>query len=322
MGSAWSSGLRSLIVLALVYQGSPTASLEVFEYSQVHLGMKVRMRLFAPGSELADSAARAAFARIAALDGIMSDYRADSELRRLEDNGTVWTPVSPDLFAVMERAVAIARTTDGAFDPTIAPMVRLWREARRNRRLPESSDIEAARARVGWHRIELDPARRAIRLTPLQAGSTVQLDLGGIAKGYILQDALRVLRSRGVARALVESGGDIVVGDAPPGRPGWRIDAPGANPGFTARAQRLTNAALASSGPSAQFLEIDGIRYSHVIDPRTGVGLTNGLTARVIAPDAATADALSTALTVAGPDRWAGVLSRFPDAVASVERAY
>ena len=131
----------------------------------------------------------------------------------------------------------------------------------------------------------------------------MRLDLGGIAKGYILQQALGAMVPLGVTQALVEAGGDIVVGDAPPGRDGWRIDVAGSDAVFAARAARLTNAALATSGPTAQFVEIDGVRYSHVVDPRTGMGLTNGVTARVIARDGATADALATALTVAGPSR-------------------
>jgi thiamine biosynthesis lipoprotein len=140
----------------------------------------------------------------------------------------------------------------------------------------------------------------------------MRLDLGAIAKGFILQDALRTLRERGLRSALLEAGGDIVVGDAPPGRDGWLIDAPGADPAFAARAAALVNAALATSGPAAQSVQLDGVRYSHVIDPRSGLGLTNGITARVIARDAATADALATAYSVLGRaasfDPGAGVL--------------
>jgi thiamine biosynthesis lipoprotein len=279
--------------------------------------MEVRIRLFAASAPAAETAGTAAFARIAALDRMMSDYRPDSELRRLQGKGRAWTPVSPELFAVLQRSVAIARKTEGAFDPTIAPLARLWRDARSSQRLPEPSAIEAAKAHVGWRHISLDASRRAVRTR-----NDLQLDLGGIAKGYILQDALRELRTRGIHSALIEAGGDIVVSGAPPGRSGWRIEAPGADPAFVARAHNLTNAALSTSGPSAQYLEVDGIRYSHVIDPRTGLGLTNNLLARVIADDAATADALATALTVAGPDRWRTILTRFPNVVASVDRVH
>jgi FAD:protein FMN transferase len=286
------------------------------EFSQVHMGMPVRLVLHAASPDAARLAAGAAFERIAALDRMMSDYRDDSELRRLDARPLEWIPVSEELFAVLTRAVEIAEATGGAFDPTVAPLVALWRDARKSGRLPERSRLEAARALVGWRDIHFDSSRRAIRLG--RAG--MRLDLGGIAKGYILQEALRTLRAHGVDSALLEAGGDIVVGDAPPGRPGWRIDTPSADPAFTDRAAKLCNAALATSGPTSQFVELDGVRYSHVVDPRTGLGVTNHVVARVIAEEGATADALATALTVVGPKGAGAILRRFPDVRIDLRR--
>jgi thiamine biosynthesis lipoprotein len=225
-------------------------------------------------------------------------------------------PVSRELLDVLDRAVTVARITGGAFDPTVGPAVALWRDARAARRLPDAHAIAHAKSKVDWRQVSIDRSRRAVRL----AGSGVELDLGGIAKGYILQEALVLLRTMRLPSALVQSGGDIVVGTAPPGRDGWSIEVPGATLEIAARAGRLTNAALATSGPSEQFVEIDGRRYSHVIDPRTGMALTNQVTAHVIAPDGATADALSTALTVLDPRRVPGVLARFPGVLAGVVR--
>jgi FAD:protein FMN transferase len=274
------------------------------------MGLPVRIRLYSSSEEAARTAAAAAFARIAALDQMMSDYRADSELRRLS---SAWSPVSRELFAVLERAIEIADVTGGAYDPTVGPLVALWREARQSHRLPDASAIDAAKTLVGWRLVQLDPARPAVRL----AREGVRLDLGGIAKGYIIQQALQAMIPFGVTRALVEAGGDIVVGDAPPGRNGWSIDVTGSDAEFVARAARLTNAAVATSGPAAQFVEIDGVRYSHVVDPRTGLGLTNQVTARVIAANGATADALATALTVA-PHTLPRIRRQFPDAAVSL----
>jgi FAD:protein FMN transferase len=298
------------------------------EYTAVHMDMPVRIVLYAPAG-VAAAAARSAFDRIAALEDILSDYRPQSELRRLEQRAGEWVPVSEELFAVLERALFVARLSGGAYDPTVAPLVELWREARRTGRMPHAAALDAARARVGWQRVELDSARSAVRL---HAGT--RLDVGGIAKGWVLQDALRVLREHGAARALVEAGGDIVVGAAPPGRSGWRIDVPGSagdgdahapsaaggdhadGPGaFAARAAALVNAALATSGDAAQFVDIDGVRYSHVVDPRTGIGVTHRRTVHVIAADAALADALATALGVLGVEAAARVLAAFPDVV-------
>jgi FAD:protein FMN transferase len=312
--------LRPLIVLGLV-AGSPILETRIptserptlYEFAQVHMGLPVRLHLYAQNEKAARMASASAFSRIAELDRMMSDYRPDSELRRLASNGD-WTVVSPELFDVLKRAVLVARETGGAFDPTIAPLVSIWREARATERLPARADLDAARRRVGWRHLQFDERDRAVRLMQ----PDMRLDLGGIAKGYILQEARRILHQHGVAAALVEAGGDIVAGNAPPGREGWRIDVGGAGGALEERAGRLVNAALATSGPTAQFVEIEGVRYSHVIDPRTGVGVTNDLVARVIAEDAATADALATALTVIGSID-SSLLSRFPGTLASLD---
>jgi thiamine biosynthesis lipoprotein len=286
--------------------GQPVAP--PLEFTQVHMGMPVRIVLHAPDDETARQAASAAFARVAAVDQMMSDYRPDSELRRLDARPEEWVPVSPELFTVLARAAEISEATHGAFDVSVAPLVALWREARTTRRLPDKPRLEAARSLVGWRHVQLDASRRAVRL----AKRGMRLDLGGIAKGYILEEARRTLVMHGITRVLIESGGDIIVGDPPPGRPGWQIDAASAGSAFVERAARLCNAALATSGATAQFVEIDGVRYSHIIDPRTGLGVTDPTVARVIAEDAATADGLATALTILGQHAVPALSARFP----------
>jgi thiamine biosynthesis lipoprotein len=139
----------------------------------------------------------------------------------------------------------------------------------------------------------------------------MRLDLGGVAKGYILQEALATLRAEGVAAGLLEAGGDIVVGDAPPGRAGWRIANELVADWGPISYELITNFAVATSGPSAQFVDIDGVRYSHVVDPRTGQALTTATTAIVMAPDGATADALATAATVVGATGLEALRARF-----------
>lgn len=281
------------------------------------MGLPVRILLHAPDERRAETAARAAFDRIAALDDVMSDYRPDSELRRLEASGQHWTRVSADLIEVLTTAVAVGRATDGAFDPTVGPLVALWRETRATRTLPLPARIAAARARVGWRHLEIDGRRGAVRL----ARAGMKLDLGGIAKGYILQQAMRTLHDHGVDRALIESGGDIVTGSGPPGAPGWRIETPGADPAFHRRAAALSHAALATSGATEQFVEIDGVLYGHILDPRTGLGITHRTVARVIAADAAIADALATALAIVGATGAQPLLERFPEVVVSLSPA-
>ena len=309
---------RALLIVVLLLSGAAgfageTPPLGRQEYTEVHMGMPVRIVLYAPAGQ-GPAAARRAFDRIAMLDRMMSDYRPDSELRRLQERPQEWVGVSAELLDVLTRSAAIASASGGAFDPTIGPLVGLWRRARDTGRLPDPAELERARALVGWQLVARDPARRAIR----RKNAGMRLDLGGIAKGYILQEGLATLRAHGVPRALVAAGGDIVAGDPPPDARGWRIDVSGASAEFTARALALTNAAVATSGPTAQFAVIDGIRYSHVVDPRTGAGVTNAIVAHVIAPDGATADALATALGVVGAKGAPALLVRFPDVVASV----
>lgn len=286
------------------------------EFSELHMGVEVRIVLYAPDDPRARSAARAAFARIAELEDIMSDYRPESEVRRLERRPAEWVPVSEELFHVLARGLQVAEATDGAFDPTVGPLVALWREARRRGRLPHARALDSARALVGWRHVSLDSAGRRVRL----ATAGMRLDLGGIAKGDIAQRALEAMRLHGVTSALVEAGGDIAVGDAPPGERGWRIDTPAADSLVRVRAAALVSAAIATSGPGSQFVEIAGRRYSHVVDPRTGLGLTSANQATVIAPEGALADALATALTVLDAEAGARVVSRYDDVWASVTR--
>jgi thiamine biosynthesis lipoprotein len=297
----------SLIVLALLgTAGAP--ALSRFEFTAVHMGVPVRITLYAASASAATAAGRAAFARIAALDATMSDYRPDSELVQLSATPGEWVQVSEDLFAVLARAREIADATGGAFDPTLGRLTSLWRDARRSGRRPDATAQAEARAATGWRRLDLDRQRRAVRL----AAPGLRLDLGGIAKGYILNQARRALAASGHDRALIEAGGDIVAGAAPPGAMGWRVHVPGASAPFQALAGALRHAALATSGATSQFVEIDGVRYSHVLDPATGVGVTHASLAHVIADDGATADALATALSVVGPARAGGLMAAFP----------
>lgn len=283
------------------------------EFTAVHMGVQVRIVLYARSDPVARSAARAAFSRIAELDDKLSDYRPSSEVRRLSQRPGAWQPVGRDLLRVLALAQEVNRQSDGAFDVTVGPLVRLWREARESGRLPDMEALALARSRAGSALLELDTIGALVRL----GTSGMQLDLGGIAKGYILQEALAVLRAQGVPSALVEAGGDVVVGTAPPRTAGWSVLVLDADSAVRARSSALVNVAIATSGGSEQFVEIDGVRYSHVLDPRTGLGVTGRHVVTVIARDAALADAAATAFSVLGPDEAATLKSRYPDLLVS-----
>ncbi len=279
-----------------------TRPLERCEFTTPQMGVPFRIVLYAPDRARAEAAARAAFARIAELNAVMSDYDSDSELSRLSataGSGRA-VPVSDDLWRVLERAQALARRTDGAFDVTVGPAVILWRKARRDRVLPDPARLARARAAIGWRYLELDAGARTARLRV----PGMKLDLGGIAKGYAVDEALKVLAAHDLHRALVSGGGDLAVNEPPPGRPGWRVEVapPEPAPELPRRFVSLRRAALATSGDVFQHVEIGGVRYSHIVDPRTGLGLTDHSQVSVIARDGLTADSLSTAISVLGPE--------------------
>jgi thiamine biosynthesis lipoprotein len=298
-----------------MFPDADQAKLQRFEFTSPHMGTTFRIVLYAEDEKTAKAAADAAFKRIAELDGIMSDYKSTSELMQLcKKAGGEPVPVSDDLFQVLTRALEISRLTEGAFDITVGPVVRLWRLARRTMMMPNADDLNRARALVGYEKVHLDAKNKTVRLTT----KGILLDLGGIAKGYAARAALEVLRQHGIRHALVAGGGDIVVGDAPPGAPGWRIGiAPLDNP--NSKPQRhlsLTNAAVSTSGDAEQYVEIGGKRYSHILDPKTGLGLTTRMSVTVIATDGKTSDGLATGMCVLGPQRGLPVIEKIDGAAA------
>ena len=266
-----------------------------FEAVEPHMGTLFRITVYVPDSGVARAATNAAFTRVKQLDEALSDYNPDSELMRLTRHPAMgWTPVSTDLFHILEVSQRLARDSGGAFDVTCGPIVKLWREARKTRRLPSHEAIAEALSRSGYKHLFLDNRRRAVRLDI--AG--MQLDLGAIAKGYAADEALEVLHRRGLKRAMVAASGDIAMGEAPPGTKGWRIlIEPSEN---TERVLLLSNSAVSTSGDRNQFVEIAGRRYSHIVDARTGMALTESKGVTVVARRGIDADSLATAACILG----------------------
>jgi thiamine biosynthesis lipoprotein len=226
--------------------------------------------------------------------------------------------VSDDLWRVLKEAQDMAQKSGGAFDVTVGPVVRLWRRARIRRQLPSPERMKTARQKVGYKLIRLHPESQQVELLE----PDMLLDLGGIAKGYAADEALAVLRKHGIRRALVDAGGDIVLGDPPPGRPAWRIGvAPLDDDAPPSQFLALANVAVATSGDAWQHVVIDGVRYSHIIDPRTGTGLTDHSSVTVVARDGITADALASAVSVLGPEKGIELVEKTCGAAAFIVRA-
>jgi thiamine biosynthesis lipoprotein len=269
--------------------------------------------LYAPDTATANRAAKAAFERIAALELVMSDYDPQSEVSRLcQTPAGQAVPISDDLFRALELSLDAARRSEGAFDPTIGPLVQLWRQARKSHQLPSPESIAEAKSRVGWQWLKLDARKHTATLLRPR----MQIDLGGNGKGFAADEAMRELKKLGVTSAMVAASGDIALGDAPPGKKGWEIgiasiDHP--NQGLTG-SLCLSRAAVSTSGDTEQFVEIQGRRYSHIVDPATGYGLTNRIGVTIVAPNASISDSLDTTISVMGVQKglrlvesWRGV---------------
>jgi thiamine biosynthesis lipoprotein len=295
-------------------RAATTRALERFEYSQIHMGVRTRLVVYATDETAAVNACRGAFARVAQVDRAASDYLKTSELNRLcTTAATRPVKLSDDLFALLSEAQRLSELTDGAFDITVGPYVQLWRQARKDKRLPDPQALAEAGKRVSWRKVKLDPANRTARLEV----SGMKLDLGGIAKGYAGDCAVQTLREHGIMSALFEAGGDIVLSDAPPGTDGWIIELEDAGPNMP-KELTLSNCGVSTSGDTMQFVEIEGKHYSHVVDPRTGMGLTTRMMGTVVAPKGIWSDGLSKAVYLIGEDKMAELIKHYPGARAYV----
>ena len=242
--------------------------------------------------------------RLERVNDLMSTWRPDSELSRFNRHqGTAWFPVSAETADVVAEGIRVGRMTDGAFDITVGPLVRLWQFGPDpSPALPTVEDLEATRARVGLEHLEVrldPPALRKVR-------PDVEVDLSGIAKGYGADEVARLLDARGLAAYLVEIGGEVCTRGTKPGGGRWTVGIEAPTPGRRSVRQtiELSGASLATSGDYRSFRDAEGRRWSHTIDPRTGRPIEHQLASvTVIADSCMESDALATALMVLGPER-------------------
>lgn len=312
----------STIVATMLLCGSTAADdpavVRRYEYSEVHMGTDFRVVLYAADETTANRAAAAAFVRVAELNKVMSDYDPQSELSLLSatSGSRLRVKLSDDLWCVLDRSQQLAAATDGAFDVTCGPLTKMWRSARRTKTFPPTDRMAVARAAVGFRNLVLDTMARTAELRV----PNMRLDLGGIAMGYAADEALKVVTRHGIANAMIDASGDIVCSAAPPGEKGWKIGiAPlTESKGPPSRYVWLVDGALTTSGDAFQFVEIGGKRYSHIVDPHTGLGLTTRSSVTVTARDCMTADSLATAVSVLGPERGLKLIEASPGTAALI----
>ncbi|MCC6726857.1 MAG: FAD:protein FMN transferase [Saprospiraceae bacterium] len=267
------------------------------EFSRSLMGTEFRIIAYHPDSMKVKGAVEKAYARVAILEKVFSDYDENSEVSWLSKDGKE-SEISDELWNVFEYALEVSRRSEGAFDVSVGALSKLWRKAFRQKEFPSSTELRRAAATVGYEHIKMRENKRSRSIKLEKPG--MQLDFGGIAAGYAVDEAMAWLREFGITAALVDGGGDILLGDAPPGKKGWEIDVPDklVNGELVFRKTYLANTAITTSGDTYRFLEHEGKRYSHIIDPRTGMGLTNRRVATVTAPTCMEADAWATAACV------------------------
>ena len=287
------------IALSVAVLATVAPAEEKFSFSRPLMGTGFSVVCYTGDRAAAEKAVEAAFAKAEEVNAAASDYLPESELSLLSSKPVgAPVPLSPLLFGLLEHSRRIAEATNGAFDPTLGPMTKLWRETRTSGRLPDPEKLAAARASSGWRHFTLDPESRTITLLR----ENMAFDLGGIAKGYAADLMLDSLAAAGIRQALVTAGGDIRLGDAPPGREGWNVALKTFDVGKNDEILTLSNAAVSTSGDLHQSVEIEGVSYSHILDPATGLGLTHRIAASVIADEAKLSDALATSACVLGVD--------------------
>ncbi len=301
-----------------------SSKLSRFEYTAPKMGTVFRIVLYAPNMAEADRAAEAAWARVDQLNAVLSDYDPNSELsklgqRTLEGPMTEPVQVSDDLFRILDYSIEAAKQSEGMFDITAGPLIQLFRRSRRLETLPAPERIAEAKKSVGWKFIKLDPQKRTVQLL----AAKMRLDVGGIAKGFTSAEVLKLLKERfGITRALCGAAGDIAAGDSPPGTVGWIVALENLDAAARSRGAyvRLSNYGISTSGDTERYVIIDGVRYSHLIDPRTGLGLTTRIGCSVIAPTGTVADWLASAVCILGVEKGLELVERTPGAAARITK--
>jgi thiamine biosynthesis lipoprotein len=252
-----------------------------------------------------------AFDEVDRIDRLMSHYKADSALSRLNREGSQ-RPVSvePELFALIAEAMRYHRDSGGAFDITVGPLMKAWGFFRGDGRVPTDAELDAARRYVGGIHVSLNPAAKTIAFD----GPGVEIDLGGIAKGYAVDRVAALLRERNIAAALVSAGGSSIYAlGAPPGRDAWEVTIQDpVNPRKTALTVHLKDRALSVAGSSEKSFEAGGRTYSHIMNPRTGKPVEGVLSVAVLAASGTAGDALDNAFFVLGPEGSQSYLQRLP----------
>ena len=291
-----------------------------YVFESAKMGSPFSVTICADDSIKASAAANAAFKKADTLNSILSDYIDSSEINRLSATSGQgrYVHVSAVLYDIINISMQAAKLSHGSYDITIGPVVRLWRQARKSKVFPHKDSIAIALQSTGYKYLHLDSANQSIWLE--KAG--MRLDIGGLGKGFVAQIALNLIRDSGFASSMVNAGGKIVIGDAPPGTKGWLIgiNVPEEKQAIMQQLLVLKNTAVATSGDVYQNLEFNGKKYSHIVNPKTGIGLTHSSNVTAIAPGGAIADWLATACSILTTKKALALIKKFNGGALLISR--
>lgn len=269
-----------------------------YVFEQPKMGSPFTITIYTTDSVKAATVADKAFLMADTLNNILSDYIDSSEINRLSASSgkNNYVQVSAPLFDIIEKAQEAAVLSSGAFDITIGPVVKLWRRARKTKSFPDKDALQSALQKVSYKYVHLDTLKHAVYLEK----PGMQLDIGGLGKGFVAQAALDLIKQNGFTSAMVNAGGNMVMSNAAGGQKGWviGINRPEEKDDILPQMLSLQNMAVSTSGDIYQYVELNGKKYSHIADPKTGIGVTHQRNVTVIAADGTTADWLSTACSI------------------------
>jgi len=288
--------LRWIFILFFL-PGSLPAQEKRFHFTENKMGSPFNIIFYHTDSSEADVISKMCFAIVDSLNKIFSDYSPGSEISLLAENAYLEPqPVSDNLLFILKESKNAWNKSGKVFDISIGPLTSLWRKARKEKRFPSKLEIRKAKRLIGFNKLQVDTLNKTVFFT--QKG--LRLDFGGIVKGYAAQKVIDYLISKKILHALADAGGDIVMSQPPPGKNGWTvgINMPQHENQIWHQDLSLVNCSVATSGDVYQFISHNGKKYSHIIDPRTGYGVTSQRNVTVIAKDGITADWLATACSI------------------------
>lgn len=276
------------------------------------MGTFARIVVVADNAQQARDCIEAGFEELKRIDALMSDYKADSELSKVNRQASRNpVKVSNELFGLLQKSVEFSRLSDGAFDITVGPLVDLWHKAGETNSMPDENAIAAAKAKVGYEKLILGANKQTVRFET----DGMRLDLGGIAKGYSVDKAVEIIKQKGATAGMVDSGGNIYCFDKPADKNVWMvgIQDPRLENDEPLMILKLRDCAVATSGDYRRFENVEGKKISHIIDANTATGAGKLSSDTIIAKTALEADAVSTIVNVLGPEKGLALIESLPD---------